>query len=220
MKRHAAKHSSLLDVTDRCNSRRAGQQRDMQEGNQKRTEGTKRALEVDEFVKLLLTHESRVRGFVVSLMFGIGDVDDVFQSACLAAFRKLDSFAYSADSPDDEFVRWICTIARYEVLQVLRKRRTDKVTISSELVVALADMQLNKSNELGARAIALAECIERLSYREKDLLKMRYGRGMSVAEIASRLSRTANGIYKALERVRSQLFACISSKLRMEGDLP
>ena len=175
------------------------------------------SLTAEEFVELLLVHEHRVRGFVASLMFGSSDVDDVFQSACMAAFRKLGTFSYVGEAPDEEFVRWVCTIARDEVLQVYRKRRTGRIMFNSELVAELADMQIEKSEQLGSRAEALSECIERLSPKEKRLLQMHYGHELPVAEIAKRIHRTANGVYKALERVRSRLMECIRRKLKSEG---
>ena len=189
----------------------------MQNSQSQTSDEDRKPLAADEFVGLLLAHESRVRGFVASLMFGSGETDDVFQSASLAAFRKLDTFSYVNDSPDEEFVRWVCTIARYEILQVYRKRRTDRIMFNSELVAELADMQLQKSEQIGNRAEALAECIERLSTREQSLLHMHYGHELPVAVIAERIQRTANGVYKALDRVRTRLLECIRRKLNLEG---
>ncbi|MGI9455035.1 MAG: sigma-70 family RNA polymerase sigma factor [Aeoliella sp.] len=180
----------------------------------------RKPLTADDFVRLLLEHEPRVRGFVTSLMFGSGDVDDIFQSSCLAAFRKLKTFSYASDSPDEEFVRWVCTIARYEVLQVYRKRRSGRVMFNSELVAELADMQIQQSEQMGSRAEALAECIDGLSPREQRLLRMHYGHELPVAEIAGSINRTADAVYKALERVRSRLLGCIRRKLNLEGLRP
>lgn len=170
----------------------------------------------DEFVGLLLRHESRVRGFVRSLLFDSTDVDDAIQSSCLAAFRKLDDFTYADEIPDEEFVRWLCTIARFEVLQLYRKRRTSRMVFSSELVSEIADMQIQRSREVGHRAEALADCIESLPDKEQKLLSMHYGHELPVAEIATRINRTANGVYKALERVRTRLLECIRRKLNVE----
>ncbi|MGI9427927.1 MAG: sigma-70 family RNA polymerase sigma factor [Bythopirellula sp.] len=177
-------------------------------------------LSADEFVGLLLRHEARVRGFVASLMFGSSDVYDIFQSASLAAFRKLATFTYADPDPDEAFVRWVCTIARYEVLQVYRKRRTGQIMFNSDLIAELADMQIQQSEQLGNRAEALTDCIEHLSSKEKNLLQMHYGNELPVAEIARQVHRTANGVYKALERVRSRLLECIRRKLKMEGLSP
>ena len=171
----------------------------------------------EEFVRLLLDHECRVRGFVASLMIGSEEVDDVYQNSCLVAFRKLDSFSYAGDSPDEEFVRWVCTIAKYEVLQVYRKQRSESILFSSELVAEIANMQLQQSRQIGSRGEKLAECIESLSPRDKELLRMHYGLELPVAVIAERINRTVNAVYKALERVRTKLLECVHRKLNLEG---
>ncbi len=188
---------------------------DEQQGS---ADSQKNLLTAEDFVALVLQHEHRIRGFVASLMLPSSEVDDVFQSACLAAFKKLESFSYKGDTiPDEEFVRWVCTIARYEVLQVYRKRRNAKVVFSSELVTEIADMQLRNTKLILDRTDALAECVEHLTERQRSLVTMRYRDGTPVADIATYLGKSANGIYKALERVRAQLMACIRRKLNQEG---
>jgi RNA polymerase sigma-70 factor (ECF subfamily) len=182
-----------------------------------KTDGPQHRLSAEDFVTLVLRHEHRIRGFVASLMVASSDMDDVFQNACLAAFKKLETFGSSEEVPDEEFVRWVCTIARFEVLQVYRKLRKAKVVFSSELVTELADMQLQESDQLRDRAEALNECIHRLSDKERALVRMRYGEGKPVVDMATYFGRTANGVYKALERVRARLMACIRRKLRTEG---
>jgi len=190
----------------------------MSDDQEKNEEGRKIRLTGEDFVALVLQHEHRIRGFVASLMLPSSDVDDVFQSSCLAAYKKLESFGYSEEkTPDEEFVRWVCTIARYEVLQVYRKRRNAKVVFSSELVSELADMQLRETEQILDRAEALVDCVDRLSDKQRSLITMRYREGTSVADIATFLGKSSNGIYKALERVRAQLMACIRRKLNIEG---
>lgn len=174
-------------------------------------------LDTEAFVGLILSHDTRIRGFISSLLLPSSDVDDVFQSTCMAAFRKLDAFRYEEPRPDEAFIRWVCTIAKYEVLQYYRSKRAGKVTFSSEVVEQLAALQLEQSNHNQLRLDALKDCIERLGEREKALIQMRYGGRVPVVEIGKRIGRTANGVYKALERVRARLLACIQMKLRAEG---
>lgn len=172
----------------------------------------------EEFVALVLRHEHRIRGFVTSLMLPSSDVDDVFQSACLAAFKKLEKFGYTGTKvPDEEFVRWVCTIARFEVLQVYRKRRNAKVVFSSELVTELADMQLRETEQMLDRTQALVDCINGLSEKQRSLITLRYRENAPVADMATFLGKSANGVYKALERVRARLMECIRRKLSAEG---
>ena len=172
-------------------------------------------LSSEGFVSLLLKNEHRVRGFVASMMPLNTAADDIFQNSCLIALKKLGDFKGSNDRLDDEFVRWMCGIARFEVLQFYRKdqRRGTKLSFNSELIEELADMQLENIEVIGQRAAALQECIDALGDREKSLIRMRYGQTDSVKEIAIRMNRSTNGIYKALIRVREVLLACIKRKL-------
>ena len=65
-----------------------------------------------------------MRLFVSTLHLQRSDVDETLQDAWLVAWKKLDSFRYSAEQPDEEFVRWLCTIARIEVNKYRRKNAT------------------------------------------------------------------------------------------------
>ncbi len=171
----------------------------------------------EAFVGLLIANEQRVRGFVASLLLPSSEVDDVFQNTSVAAFRKIDSFTYSKDDPDEEFVRWVCTIAKYEVLRYYQRASRAKVVFSSELVEDLADLQLEMQVELGERQEALADCMEKMPERQRELIKMRYGAGEAVSGIADRLGITPNGVYKSLAAVRAALMRCIESQIQTSG---
>lgn len=182
-----------------------------------RDEQPQRTLDPEEFVGLILAYDARIRGFISSLMISWKDVDDVMQNSCMAAYRKLKSFSYEGSHPDEAFVRWVCTIAKYEVLMYYRRKQSDRVTFSSEVIEELAKLQLEHSEKFQDRIDALSVCIEQLGDDEKSLIQMRYWHGISVAQIGDRIGRTANGVYKALERVRAKLMSCIRLRLKAEG---
>lgn len=174
-------------------------------------------------MSLLLQNEHRVRGFIASLMPLNASADDIFQSSCLIGLKKISDFkSAGADSAqaDDEFVRWMCGIARLEVLQFYRKdrRKSTSLSFNSELIEELADMQIDNIEVIGQRTTALQECIGLLDDRDKSLIRMRYGQSQSVKEIAAQMNRSTNGIYKALVRVRDRLLACVKRKVA-EGNV-
>jgi RNA polymerase sigma-70 factor (ECF subfamily) len=52
-------------------------------------------------------------------------------------------------------------------------------------------------------------CVARLGTRARRLCQLRYRDDLKPAAIAETLAMTANGVSKALQRVRAQLRACI-----------
>ena len=174
-------------------------------------------LDPELFVSLVVANEARVRAFITSLMMPSSDVDDVFQSTCMAAFRKIGSFRHEGKQADEAFVRWVCTIAKYEVLLYYRRRRTGKVSFSTEIIEQMADMQIESMDLIQDRSDALKECLEALEENEKSLIQLRYGKEVPVAEIGKLIGLTSNGVYKKLERLRARLLSCVSARLRAEG---
>ena len=83
------------------------------------------SLPQEQFVVLIARHERRVRSFIAALVSCDRDaIDEVIQSTYLVAWRKLDSFTYFDETPDEELIRWMCTIARFEVKEYSRRKRT------------------------------------------------------------------------------------------------
>jgi RNA polymerase sigma-70 factor (ECF subfamily) len=176
------------------------------------------SLPQEQFVVLIARHERRIRSFIASLVACNRDaIDEVIQSTYLVAWRKLDSFTYMDSTPDEELIRWMCTIARFEVKDYLRRQRTFHTAFDVSLIDRIADMQLAESDYFEARHEALSGCLERLEAGQRDLLNLRYGRNLSVKEVAARQGRQAGAVYTTLSRIRKALERCIQHTLRQEG---
>lgn len=144
--------------------------------------------------------------------------DEVLQSTFLIAWKKLSTFRYTDASPGEELVRWVCTIARFEVLAYARDRRKRRaLTLNETVVNELADLQEAESELFEARRSALRECLRGLAPPQLDAVRMRYGMGLSVAEIATRQKRSAKAATAALCRIRRALEKCIRQTLQKEG---
>jgi RNA polymerase sigma-70 factor, ECF subfamily len=176
------------------------------------------SLPQEQFIVLIARHERRIRSFIAALVFCNHDaIDEVIQSTYLVAWRKLDSFTYVDGAPDEELIRWMCTIARFEVMDFLRRQRDCRVTFDQSLIDRIADMEVTESNYFEARHEALAGCLGRLGSGQRDLLSLRYGHNLSVKELAARQGRQAGAVYTTLTRLRKVLERCIQKTLRQEG---
>ncbi len=172
----------------------------------------------DQFVVLIARHERRVRSFIASLAACRADViDEVLQGTYLVAWQKLGSFTYMDATPDEELVRWMCTVARFEVMNYLRQSRSTRLAFDAAILEKIADYEVEHADDLEARHDALKGCLQRLPARQRDLLGLRYWRGMSIKEIANRLGQQANATYTSLSRIRKALERCIVHTLRQEG---
>lgn len=170
-----------------------------------------------DFILLVTRHERRVRGFVATLVARREDVDEVVQQAFLTAWKKLDQFGRVGETLDRDFVRWLCTIARYQALGYVRRHRGAPLVYDSELVDRLADVQLSGNLLLEERREALSNCIERLAAGHKELLRRYYRADESAAAIAEHDGVTRQAVFKRLRAIRETLLDCVKRRLRMSG---
>jgi RNA polymerase sigma-70 factor, ECF subfamily len=175
------------------------------------------AITADDFVTLLVRCERRVRAFVTTLHPHSHDVDEVVQDTCLVAWKKRDGFRYNGSKPDECFVRWLCSIARFEVNNLRRRRGEAALAFDDELIDKLADQYIEYSPRLESRHQALMDCLQRLRPRDQEMVKRRYQVGVSARELASLANRTVDAVYKALTRIRGALMVCIEHRLKEEN---
>jgi RNA polymerase sigma-70 factor (ECF subfamily) len=99
----------------------------------------------------------------------------------------------------------------------ITKLRRDRHRFPDGLLDLLAEEAIERNEKLEAQRRALAVCIERLSSDERDLLAGCYAEGVTIRAFAERLGRSANVVYKQLNRVRAALLKCVESRLSLEG---
>lgn len=147
--------------------------------------------------------------------------EDVIQETMMEAFRSIGTFeAGGKASPEEAFFRWLCTIARNRLVDILRAQRAQKrkpahggrVTGSSlvganshsldQLIEMLArhshtPSRAARANELEAAVRAALATIHE-SYRE--VLELRYLMGLPSKQVAERLGITEPAVRKRCSR--------------------
>ena len=63
---------------------------------------------------------------------------------------------------------------------------------------------------------ALQVCLKELTDRGREIIEMRYVEGLRVADLAERLERPPQSVYKAMSRIYQQLAQCISKRMSEE----
>ena len=174
----------------------------------------RREADYDRFVGLFAGRERPVRAFVRSLLPTVHDADEVMQEVGLACWRKFDDFA--GDSPD-EFVRWACVVARFEVLRYRRGKARDRLVLSDEAITRLAARAEERLGRAEAERAAVGRCLDRLSGEERRLLLSVHTPGDSVAAVAAETGQKARRLYDAVARLRDRVGRCVRSQLEPEA---
>jgi RNA polymerase sigma-70 factor (ECF subfamily) len=166
----------------------------------------------EAFVLLFTQHEVDVRSYVTMLLPRFEDVGEVMQQVSLHLWRKFADFD-GGDDPHRAFVAWAFQIASYEVFNYRRKQQRDKLLFSDELLLLVADARAKSQSHLEQRRTVLADCLARLKPYDRELVCRRYMQGTKTNVLAAERGQPADSIYKALKRIRQQLFECINRKV-------
>lgn len=162
----------------------------------------------EEYVRLLLLHQRDVFRYVVSLVPGLADAQEVMQETALALWRKFDEY-----DPSRPFVPWAKQFAYFEAMRFCRARSKYLEFLSEELIERLAAERDAMEPVLEARRLALRDCLDALPERDRDLLAVRYGGEQSLVEFAQQTGRSIHMLRKALVQLRRALLDCATRRL-------
>ena len=168
-------------------------------------------------IALFVANQRRIHAFIRSLIPNAADADDVLQETSITGLAKVGEGKLRLPVSSEEFVTWICTVARFECLRFCRNNKGKRLVFSEELTEQLAGRQIEQAQYLELRQSALRGCLQKLSAHDLTLVQNRYALNLSGKDIAERLGRPINTVYKALQRIRLQLSECIERTVRAEN---
>jgi RNA polymerase sigma-70 factor (ECF subfamily) len=158
-------------------------------------------------LELFVRHQTRIKGFIVSLMGDFEAVPDVLQETFLVVQRKADEF-----EPGSSFIAWAFQIARFQVMkaQAQRKRAAERFsdTVLETLAASAPEEPLDE-----AKVSALGTCLEKLAPQARRIVDFFYQNEHKPKEIAQLMHWTPLAVSVALSRARKFLRECIEHKL-------
>jgi RNA polymerase sigma-70 factor (ECF subfamily) len=161
-----------------------------------------------EFVFELTASQSRLYGYLVTLLGSVHDARDVLQETNLVLWQKIAEFR-----PGTDFGAWARRCAYFQARAFLRDRKRDRHVFDDELLQVLAEEEPEESDS-ETRELALRDCLSRLPEKQADLIRERYLEGSSIARMCDRLGRKESALKMTLMRIREVLSVCVQSKLR------
>jgi RNA polymerase sigma-70 factor (ECF subfamily) len=162
----------------------------------------------ERFLSLLTSQQPQLMLLVRSLVPNRPDADDIIQEVNLYLWRHATELR-SAET----FPAWVRQTVHYQVLTYRKRQGRERVKFSDALVEELADEFDRMAVQAETRQLALAECLQKLSEKDRQLILRRYESNATTREVAAALGRSAKGIYESLSRIRTALFDCVTRSL-------
>lgn len=166
----------------------------------------------ESFVRQLTANQTRLYGYVYSLLGDHSRASDVVQETNLVLWRKLDE--YDSRKP---FLPWAFAIARFQVLAHLRDQKRDRLLLDADLAEAISAEAEQQAEQFERLRASLRPCLQQLTSTNRELIEYRYLQAMPVAEVAAKVNRTVGAIKVALLRIRRQLAECVEQRMAAEG---
>ena len=109
---------------------------------------------------------------------------------------------------------WSWKVLRNRCYELIRQQKY-KFTLLDDSILDLVDAELEHrdASDMPQRADALRNCIDGLSEKSRETLRMRYFEGLRGTQVAEELGHKPETVYKALQRIYVTLADCIQRKL-------
>lgn len=164
------------------------------------------------FAYLMMTHRDALYRYLLSLHPWVDEVDDLLQDTAMTLWKKIGEY-----DPERKFLPWALKVAYFEVLRWRKHMRKRRFVLSQEIIDKLSTSMSAQEELDEARFVALQDCLEKLSPKQRDIVRCRYGREETLKELASQMEVSVHKIYHALDAARGALVECVEKRLSHQG---
>lgn len=167
-----------------------------------------------EFVELFSAHARRIYGYTLTLVPNWADADDVFQDSSKVLWEKFDQFTSGTD-----FFAWSCRIVQFQAMYFRQRQQRSRLQFSDAFLEAVSTQALDDNEFLERQHRALADCLDKLSPRTRELVELRYQPNASTKTVAEKVGRSLEAVYKALNRAQRTLIDCVEHAFLREEEI-
>ena len=168
----------------------------------------------ETLVKNLLQYKRVLEGMLFAMTGDAAAAEDLYQEMANLMTRKRDSA-----EEECKFIAWGRQIAINLVRDWRKKLARGKIqTLDDDVLEAVAGAFESATEEAwDDRAEALRHCAEKLSEKDRTLLRRRYEQSVPVEKLAAELSLSRGAVDTSLYRLRRALHDCVEMRLQQPG---
>jgi RNA polymerase sigma-70 factor (ECF subfamily) len=188
--------------------------------NKFRDEGDQAAL-----TELMNRYRDSIYFMILKMVNNQEDAEDLTVEAFTKAFMNLEKYI-----PNYAFSTWLFRIASNNVIDFLRKKRIDTISIHEQtddsgnenMIGKISSDQLNPEEQFvkSQRAAILREVLKTINPKYEELISLRYFRELSYDEIAQELDMPIGTVKVQLHRAKKMIRSLlINSPLKEDWKL-
>ena len=168
-------------------------------------------LKYERFLRLYQANQDRIFRFIVTLLPNYSASEDVMQDTMLVMWRKFDQFEQGTN-----FAAWGMKIARFNIAKFFRTNPSAVVRFEDQALEHILEQEANFEPVENRYLEALESCVRKLQSNNREILSLRYNDNMKIAEIADKIGKPLQTMYKNFSRIHHSLYECIERTLRAE----
>ena len=163
-------------------------------------------MDASAFERLVREHQHMVYCVALSFCKDSALAEDVAQEAFLKAYRSVDQMREPA-----RLKTWLYSIARFTAIDWIRRRRREPVLgLAEGAAKEIPERPAAESKE--DRTVRVMDVIRGLQEDHREIMILRYVRGLSYTQIARETGTTTSAVGEKLSRIREN----VRQKLRAE----
>lgn len=168
----------------------------------------------ENFIRALTDAQSALRGYCHASLGQSDEAKEAVQRANITLWRKCDQW-----DPQTPFLPWAITVAKFEVLGVIRDRQrfNARFTFDPDVVDLMTDEAAQPVEQSSERSEALEKCLEKISLPNRKTITDYYANELPLAEIAQTCGKSVGAVKVMLLRLRTKLRDCVEGKMNPGG---
>jgi RNA polymerase sigma-70 factor (ECF subfamily) len=165
-------------------------------------------MDASAFEGLVREHQHMVYCVALSVCKDPSAAEDLAQEAFLKAYRSVDEVREPA-----RLKTWLYSIARFTAIDWVRRRKHERwLELPEGSAGELPERPAAESKE--DRTVRVMDVIRGLKEEHREIMILRYVRGLSYAQIAKEVGSTASAVGEKLSRIRDLVREKVRAEVR------
>jgi len=144
---------------------------------------------------------------MVAFRLGVRDANDLLELHQELVLRVLDRLPRLADELDTSFGGWLA----WQVRDLAQKRRR-RAAAGGAAAFDVDELAAADPSDRAVAWDAIRSCAGRLPDRERAVFELRYVEGLSLQEVADRVTSNANAVAQSVFRLVRRMRACLANQ--------